>query len=102
MQVLIHRNQTVIHLIWWAIHNLKKFSLISRSLYTPLVNKDLRQNRWPHTRITRMAFAAAGAASGISNFTSNQTGTSLSGFASNRQFTSNTYWKKVSRDLKNP
>jgi hypothetical protein len=58
MQGFIHNNQTVIHFHWWYIHKLKKFSLICGSLFTPVVNKDLGLDRWPDTRITRMAFPA--------------------------------------------
>jgi hypothetical protein len=49
-----------------------------------------------------MAFAAIGAVSDTLNITPNQTGISLSGFASFWQFSSNTHWKDVSRDFKNP
>jgi len=44
MHMVIHSNTGIIHNALQPFHNLKKFSAISLSKYTPVVHKDLAAN----------------------------------------------------------
>ena len=44
MHMVIHSDTGIIHSPFPAIHNLKKFSAISRLKFTPIVHKDLAAN----------------------------------------------------------